>query len=71
MFKIARLVGHKTTTMTERYAHLCPITESQNLISKDADSTMEQLNAILTHLIKEKGIEQVPQSVLDWVDQAG
>lgn len=51
--------------------HLCPITESQNLISKDADSTIEQLNAILTHLIKEKGIEQVPQSVLDWVDQAG
>ena len=71
LFKIARLVGHKTTTMTERYAHLCPITESQNLISKDADSTIEQLNAILTHLIKEKGIEQVPQSVLDWVDQAG
>jgi len=71
LFKIARLVGHKTTTMTERYSHLCPITESQNLISKDADSTMEQLNSILTHLIKEKGIEQLPQSVIDWLAKVG
>lgn len=71
LFKIARLVGHKTTTMTERYAHLCAITESQNLINKDTDSTMEQLNSILTHLIKEKGIEQVPQSVIDWLEKVG
>lgn len=71
LFKIARLVGHKTTTMTERYSHLCPITESQNLINKDNDAPVEQLNSLLKHLIKEKGIEQVPQSVIDWLDRAG
>ncbi|MDL2272804.1 tyrosine-type recombinase/integrase [Desulfovibrio sp. OttesenSCG-928-I05] len=71
LFKIARLVGHKTTTMTERYSHLCPITESQNLINKDNDTTLEQLNSILTHLIEEKGIGQVPQSVIDWLAKVG
>lgn len=71
LFKISRLVGHKTTTMTERYAHLCPITESQNLITKDNGTTLEQLNSMLTQLIEEKGIEQVPQSVLDWLERTG
>lgn len=71
LFKIARLVGHKTTTMTERYSHLCPITESQNLINKDNDTTLEQLNSILTRLIEEKGIGQVPQSVIDWLAKVG
>ena len=69
LFKIARLVGHKTTTMTERYAHLCAIIESQNLINKDNDTTLEQLNSILTHLVAQKGIEQVLQSVLDWLEK--
>lgn len=67
LFKIARLVGHKTTAMTERYAHLCPITESQNLISKDAENTVGQLNSILSQLIEEKGLDQIPQSVRDWL----
>lgn len=67
LFKIARLVGHKTTAMTERYAHLCPITESQNLISKDSETTLEQVNAILASLIAKKGVENVPQAVLDWL----
>ena len=70
LFKIARLVGHKTTTMTERYSHLCPITESQNLINKENDYTMEQLNSILSHMMKQKGIEQAPQSVLEWLEKA-
>ena len=69
LFKIARLVGHKTTIMTERYAHLCSITESQNMITKDNNTTMEQLNFILAHLVEQKGIEQVPQSVLDWLEK--
>jgi integrase len=71
LFKIARLVGHKTTAMTERYAHLCPITESQSLIDKESAITMDKFNAILTHWIKEKGIEQFPQSVLDWLAKVG
>ena len=71
LFKIARLVGHKTTAMTERYAHLCPMTESQNLIIKDNEGTIGQLNTLLTHLIKEKGVEHVPQSVLDWLAKVG
>jgi integrase len=67
LFKIARLVGHKTTAMTERYSHLCPITESQNLINKDAEITVGQLNSILSQLIEEKGFDQIPQSVRDWL----
>lgn len=70
LFKIARLVGHKTTTMTERYAHLCPITESQNLINKDNETPLEQLHSMLANLIKENGGEQIPQAVLDWLVKA-
>jgi hypothetical protein len=70
LFKIARLVGHKTTAMTERYAHLCPITESQNLINKDSETTLEQVNTMLASLIAEKGAENVPQAVLDWIAKA-
>lgn len=70
LFKIARLVGHKTTAMTERYAHLCPITESQNLISKDSDTTLNQVSTVLASLIAEKGAENVPQAVLDWLAKA-
>ena len=64
LFKIARLVGHKTTAMTERYSHLCPETESQQLIRQD--NAAEQLSAILTSLAG-KTSESVPQAVLDWV----
>ena len=70
LFKIARLVGHKTTTMTERYAHLCPVTESQNLISKYSDTTLSQISTILASLIAEKGVGNVPQAVLDWLAKA-
>lgn len=70
LFKITRLVGHKTTTMTERYAHLCPITELQNLISKDSDTTLNQVSTVLASLIAEKGAENVPQAVLDWLAKA-
>ena len=53
--------------MTERYAHLCPITESQNLISKDSDTTLNQASTVLASLIAEKGAENIPQAVLDWL----
>lgn len=65
LFKIARLVGHSTTAMTERYSHLCPETESRNLIEQD--NTSEQLHAILSNLAAQ-GVEQVPQAVLDWLN---
>ena len=64
LFKIARLVGHKTTAMTERYSHLCPQTESQILI--DQDNATEQLHSIVSALVA-KGAETVPQEVLDWL----
>jgi integrase len=71
LFKIARLVGHKTTAMTERYAHLCPITESHNLINNDHINPAVQINSILKQLTKEKGVEQIPQAVLDWLAKVG
>ncbi len=64
LFKIARLVGHKTTAMTERYSHLCPQTESQLLI--DQDNATEQLHLIVSALVA-KGAENIPQEVLDWL----
>lgn len=64
LFKIARLVGHKTTAMTERYSHLCPQTESQILIEQD--NAMEQLRAAITALAT-KEAENIPQEVLDWL----
>lgn len=65
LFKIARVVGHSTTAMTERYAHLCPETESKSLIEND--NAAEQLHAILSNLAQQ-GVEQVPQAVLDWLE---
>lgn len=64
LFKIARLVGHKTTAMTERYSHLCPQTESQILINQDAAAG--QLHSIVSALVA-NGAETVPQAVLDWL----
>ncbi len=65
LFKIARLVGHSTTAMTERYSHLCPETESRNLIEQD--NVADQLHAILSTLALQ-GTEQVPQAVLEWLE---
>ena len=65
LFKIARLVGHKTTAMTERYSHLCPQTESQLLI--DQDTAKEQLHSIVSALVA-KGTKDIPQEVLDWLN---
>ncbi len=64
LFKIARLVGHKTTAMTERYSHLCPQTESQLLIEQT--TVAEQLHSLVSALVA-KGAETVPQEVLDWL----
>ena len=64
LFTIARLVGHKTTAMTERYSHLCPQAETQQLINQE--NTAEQLHALMTALVA-KGTVAVPQAVLDWL----
>ena len=56
LFKIARLVGHKTTAMTERYSHLCPITESQNLIIKDSEPPFGQLNTMLAAWLRKRAL---------------
>lgn len=80
LWVIAKLVGHSSTTMTERYAHLCPATQltTHIIVEEMLDGTAqyaetpitdkkEQLKAILSELIRDNGTEGVPQEVLQYL----